>query len=215
VVGKSADSLQNQTGGWTLTWQGTGNTNADFPNGTTILGGLRKRSATANVTFDETGDVDPKGYDAVIAVIGETPYAEGVGDLTRKTLEAAKLYPRGPGRAGQGPWQGCAGRHRVRRRPPALRQQGAQPLRRVRRRVAAGHRGGGVADMLVKGKNNGGYRGKLSYSWPKAACQTPLNAGTAGYDPLFPLGYGLGNGQNAVRRAARRNLRRQLHPRWR
>ena len=39
VVGKSADSLQNQTGGWSLSWQGTGNTNADFPNGTTILGG--------------------------------------------------------------------------------------------------------------------------------------------------------------------------------
>ncbi|MBY8854284.1 glycoside hydrolase family 3 C-terminal domain-containing protein, partial [Saccharothrix sp. MB29] len=35
VVGKSADSMQNQTGGWTLTWQGTGNTNADFPNGQT------------------------------------------------------------------------------------------------------------------------------------------------------------------------------------
>ena len=42
MVGKSADSLQNQTGGWSLTWQGTGNTNADFPNGTTILGGLRE-----------------------------------------------------------------------------------------------------------------------------------------------------------------------------
>ena len=45
VVGKSADSLPNQTGGWSLTWQGTGNTNADFPNGTTILAGLRRRSA--------------------------------------------------------------------------------------------------------------------------------------------------------------------------
>ena len=43
VVGKSADTLQNQTGGWSLTWQGTGNTNADFPNGTTILGGARSR----------------------------------------------------------------------------------------------------------------------------------------------------------------------------
>ncbi|MEO6713749.1 MAG: glycoside hydrolase family 3 protein, partial [Mycobacteriales bacterium] len=37
VVGKSADNMQNQCGGWTLTWQGTANTNADFPNGTTIL----------------------------------------------------------------------------------------------------------------------------------------------------------------------------------
>nr|BFE78684.1 hypothetical protein GCM10020093_012850 [Planobispora longispora] len=60
VVGKSADSMQNQTGGWTLTWQGTGNTNADFPNGATILGGLREALGEANVTFSETADgVDP------------------------------------------------------------------------------------------------------------------------------------------------------------
>ncbi|WP_449425840.1 glycoside hydrolase family 3 N-terminal domain-containing protein [Rhodanobacter lindaniclasticus] len=30
VVGKSADSLPNQAGGWSLTWQGTDNGNADF-----------------------------------------------------------------------------------------------------------------------------------------------------------------------------------------
>src|SRR3546814_8527917 len=27
VVGKSADDIGNQSGGWTLSWQGTGNTN--------------------------------------------------------------------------------------------------------------------------------------------------------------------------------------------
>ena len=87
VVGKTADSLSNQTGGWSLTWQGTGNTNADFPNGTTILAGLRQALGDANVTFDEDGEgVDPSQYDAVIAVIGETPYAEGVGDIGRRSL---------------------------------------------------------------------------------------------------------------------------------
>ena len=94
VVGKSADTLPNQTGGWSLTWQGTGNTNADFPNGTTILAGLRAALGAANVTFDEDGEgVDPSQYDAVVAVIGETPYAEGVGDIGRRSLEAAQLYP--------------------------------------------------------------------------------------------------------------------------
>ena len=74
VVGKSADSLQNQTGGWSLTWQGTGNTNADFPNGTSILQGLRNALGAADVTFSETGEgVDPSQFDAVIAVIGENP----------------------------------------------------------------------------------------------------------------------------------------------
>ncbi|WP_248965041.1 glycoside hydrolase family 3 protein [Sphaerisporangium perillae] len=197
VVGKSADSMQNQTGGWSLSWQGTGNTNADFPNGTTILGGLREVLGAANVTFSETADgVDPSAYDAVIAVIGETPYAEGVGDLGRRSLEAAKLYPadlavldkvRGKGApvvtvyvAGRALWVN-------------------KELNRSDAFVAAwlpGTEGGGVADLLVRGSHRSeGYTGKLSYSWPKSACQTPLNAGDEGYDPLFPLGYGLRYGQ--------------------
>ncbi len=39
------------------------------------------------------------------------------------------------------------------------------------------------------------FRGKLSYSWPKRADQTPLNVGDKGYDPLFAFGYGLHYGQ--------------------
>jgi beta-glucosidase len=58
-----------------------------------------------------------------------------------------------------------------------------------------GTEGSGVADMLVRGRNYQDFSGKLSYSWPKAACQTPLNAGQADYDPLFPLGYGLRSNQ--------------------
>ncbi|WP_405139566.1 exo 1,3/1,4-beta-D-glucan glucohydrolase [Sphaerisporangium sp. NBC_01403] len=197
VVGKSADSMQNQTGGWTLTWQGTGNTNADFPNGTTILGGLREALGASNVTFSETADgVDPAAYDAVIAVIGETPYAEGVGDLGRRTLEAAKLYPadlavldkvRGKGAPVVTVY--------VTGRPLYVNKE----LNRSDAFVVAwlpGTEGGGVADQLVRTSRwSEGYTGKLSYSWPKSACQTPLNPGGEGYDPLFPLGYGLRYGQ--------------------
>ncbi|MGC5010297.1 glycoside hydrolase family 3 N-terminal domain-containing protein [Streptosporangium sp. DT93] len=196
VVGKSADSLQNQTGGWTLTWQGTGNVNADFPNGTTILGGLREALGEADVTFSETGEgVDPSAFDAVVAVIGETPYAEGVGDLARRTLEAAKLHPgdlavldRVSGKGAPVVTVYVSGR------PMWVNKE----LNRSDAFVAAwlpGTEGGGVADLLVRGKHREGYTGKLPYSWPKGACQTPLNPGAEGYDPLFPLGYGLRNGQ--------------------
>ena len=194
VVGKSADSMQNQTGGWSLTWQGTGNTNADFPNGTTILGGLREALGTANVTFSETADgVDPAAFDAVIAVIGETPYAEGNGDL-RRTMEAAKLYP-----GDLAVLDKVSGKGKpvvtvyVSGRPLHVNKE----LNRSDAFVAAwlpGTEGGGVADLLVRGRNTGaGYTGKLSYSWPKSACQSPLNPGDEGYDPLFKLGYGLTN----------------------
>ncbi|MEO6799850.1 MAG: glycoside hydrolase family 3 protein, partial [Rhodanobacter sp.] len=59
VVGKSADNLSNQVGGWSLTWQGTDNGNSDFPNGETILAGLRAADGTANVRYSATAqDID-------------------------------------------------------------------------------------------------------------------------------------------------------------
>ncbi|MGV9776339.1 glycoside hydrolase family 3 N-terminal domain-containing protein [Streptosporangium sp. NPDC003464] len=198
VVGKSADSMQNQTGGWTLTWQGTGNTNADFPGGTTILGGLRQALGEADVTFSETADgVDPSAYDAVIAVIGETPYAEGVGDLARRTLEAAKLHPGDLAVLDKVSGKGApVVTVYVTGRPLWVNKE----LNRSDAFVVAwlpGTEGGGVADLLVQGPRRGaGYTGTLPYSWPKSACQTPLNPGEEGYDPLFPLGYGLRHGQS-------------------
>ncbi|MCE6997952.1 exo 1,3/1,4-beta-D-glucan glucohydrolase [Saccharothrix sp. S26] len=191
VVGKSADSLQNQTGGWTLTWQGTGNTNADFPNGTTVLGGLKEALGEQNVVFSETGDVDPTGFDAVIAVLGETPYAEGVGDLGKRSLEAAKLYPNDLAVLDKVSGKGT---------PVVTVYLSGRPLHvnkelnRSDAFVAAwlpGTEGGGVADLLIRGKHT--YTGKLSFSWPRSACQTPVDAGG---DPLFKPGHGLRTWQN-------------------
>ncbi|MDH3497094.1 MAG: hypothetical protein OER21_10040, partial [Gemmatimonadota bacterium] len=38
---------------------------------------------------------------------------------------------------------------------------------------------------------NADFSGTLSYSWPAAPSQTPLNRGDADYRPLFPYGFGL------------------------
>src|SRR3954447_10811272 len=78
VAGKSADDLGNQAGGWTLTWQGaSGNTIT----GTSILQGIRNAvgSGTA-VTYRRDGSGIDGSYRAAVAVVGETPYAEGEGD---------------------------------------------------------------------------------------------------------------------------------------
>jgi beta-glucosidase len=200
VVGKSADSLQNQTGGWSLTWQGTGNTNADFPNGTSILAGLKQALGDSDVTFSETGEnVDPSQYDAVIAVIGETPYAEGNGDLGKRSLEHARLQPQDLAVLDRVAGKGApVATVFVAGRPLYVNKE----LNRSDAFVAAwlpGTEGQGVADLLVKGRHTGdGFTGKLSYSWPATPCQTPLNAGDEGYAPLFKLGYGLRNGQKAT-----------------
>ncbi|TCO55103.1 glycoside hydrolase family 3 protein [Actinocrispum wychmicini] len=192
VVGKSADSMSDQTGGWTLTWQGTGNTNTDFPHGTTVLTGLKQALGDANVTYSANGDgVDPAKFDAVIAVIGETPYAEGVGDIGKRSLEAAKLYP--------GDFTVLDKVHGKGAPVVTVYLSGRllytnKEINRSDAFVAGflpGTEGEGVADMLVRGRDWHDFTGKLSYSWPRAACQTPLNAGMPGYDPLFPLGYGL------------------------
>jgi beta-glucosidase len=57
-----------------------------------------------------------------------------------------------------------------------------------------GTEGDGLADVLFRndaGSVNFDFTGKLSYSWPKAACQTSINRGDEGYDPLYAYGYGL------------------------
>ena len=95
VVGKSADELSNQSGGWSITWQGTATTNADFKNADTILTGISEAAGSDNVRFSiDAKDVDVTQFDAVIAVIGERPYAEGDGDIHPSgTLRHSSRYP--------------------------------------------------------------------------------------------------------------------------
>jgi beta-glucosidase len=74
VAGKSADDLGNQCGGWTITWQGK--STDTLPGGTTFLGALHKAGAATNSENAEVG----------VVVIGETPYAEGMGDRADLSL---------------------------------------------------------------------------------------------------------------------------------
>jgi beta-glucosidase len=198
VVGKGADSMASQAGGWSLTWQGTANTNADYLNADTILTGLRQAAGSANVTYSpDARGVDVTKYDAVIAVLGEAPYAEGDGDIgPAGTLRHSSRYPQDlavlKAVAGKG-------------KPVVTVLLSGRPLwvndllNLSDTFIAAwlpGSEGKGVADLLVAGKGGPGYdfTGKLPYSWPKSVCQTPLNVGDAGYAPLFAYGYGLSKG---------------------
>jgi beta-glucosidase len=199
VVGKAADSMANQTGGWALTWQGTANTNADYPKGETILAGLK--AAGADVTYSaDAADVDPGRFDAVIAVIGEGPYAEGDGDIPPSgTLRHSSRYP-----------EDLAVLQKVhgKGRPVVTVFLSGRPLwvndlvNLSDTFIAAwlpGTEGRGVSDLLVvaRGAQPYEFRGRLPYSWPKSVCQTPLNMGDAGYAPLFAYGHGLGRNERS------------------
>ena len=199
VVGKSADSLENQTGGWTLTWQGTGNANADFPAGDTVLAGLRQALGEAQVVFSETAeDVDVSAFDAVLAVLGETPYAEGAGDRPLPAaLHHASRHP-----------EDLAVLNRVAGRgvPVVTLLLTGRPLHvndLINRSDAfvvgwlPGSEGAGVADVLLRdavGLLAHDFTGRLPFAWP--ACADPAPRGTAATEaPLFPLGFGLRCGE--------------------
>ncbi|MEL7728395.1 glycoside hydrolase family 3 N-terminal domain-containing protein [Citromicrobium bathyomarinum] len=185
VAGDGADNFTKQTGGWTLTWQGTGTKRSDFPNAQTIWGGIEEavQQAGGTATLSPDGSFSSKP-DVAIVVFGEDPYAEFQGDrpdvgyddaeslALLRSLQADGIPTVSVFLSGRAMWAN-----------PFINASDAF--------VAAwlpGSEGGGVADVLF---GEAEFTGKLPYSWPKSSDQTALNVGDAIYDPLFPYGFGL------------------------
>ncbi|MEZ5946250.1 MAG: glycoside hydrolase family 3 N-terminal domain-containing protein [Hyphomonas sp.] len=189
VVGDGADNIGKQSGGWTLSWQGGDFDNSYFPNGQSILSGIRDAvlGAGGTLVYDPAG-VSATDADVVIAVFGENPYAEGVGDLKSldfkpNGFDTKKLET-----------------YRERGIPVVSVFLSGRPLwvnpeiNDSDAFVAAwlpGTEGGGVADVLFQTQPDYDFTGRLSFSWPATADSLPLNKEDAGYDPLFAYGYGL------------------------
>jgi beta-glucosidase len=181
VAGKSADDIGNQSGGWTLTWQGaSGNT---VP-GTSILRGIRDAAgAGTTITYNRDGNGIDGTYRAAIAVVGETPYAEGQGDRPGSmALDSADLAVLARLRAAGVPVIVVL----VSGRPLDI----AGELSGWNALLASwlpGSEGNGVADVLF-----GDFvpTGRLPVTWPRSASQEPINDGD-GKAGLFPYGYGL------------------------
>ena len=82
VAGDGADNIGKQSGGWSVSWHGPGNTNASFPGATSIYAGIKTavENAGGNAVLSADGSYTTKP-DVAIVVFGEDPYAEGQGDL--------------------------------------------------------------------------------------------------------------------------------------
>ncbi|MGW0286018.1 glycoside hydrolase family 3 N-terminal domain-containing protein [Streptomyces sp. NPDC003236] len=180
VAGSNADDIGNQTGGWTVTWQGgSGNTTP----GTTILDGMRE--AGGDVTYSKDASAPTGGYDAGVVVVGETPYAEGVGDVGnghRLTLSAADQAAVD---------KVCAAMKCAVLVVSGRPQLVGDRLGRIDALVASwlpGTEGAGVADVLYGRRP---FTGQLPVTWPRSESQLPINVGDASYDPQFPYGWGL------------------------
>jgi beta-glucosidase len=175
IAGRAADDLGMQCGGWTVKWQGeAGNVT---PGGTTIRAAVEQSvSSRTRVTFSADDAAAAAGADVAIVVVGEMPYAEGVGDRSDLSLSEADLTLIDKVAATGAPLVLVV----ISGRPLIL----GRALDEASAVVAAwlpGTEGGGVSDVLL-GKR--APTGRLGFTWPRSVDQLHSN-------PLFPLAFGL------------------------
>ena len=192
VAGDGGDNIGKQSGGWTITWQGTGNSNEDFPGATSIYEGVKNaiESTGGSAEFSESAEWK-KEPDVAVVVFGEEPYAEGQGDiayLENKTMTESTLQL-----------------------IEKLRSQGipvvsvfltGRPLwvnsiiNASEAFVVAwlpGSEGGGISDLLIadkEGNQRFDFQGRLSFPWPKYEVNLSDEALSVN-DFLLPLGSGM------------------------
>ena len=218
-------AIANQLGGWSVSWQGAyqplppddhrncciGPPN-QIPTATTVLDGIKAAVPSTDVVWapDQQKAVDEAGSaDAVVVVVGEKPYAEGLGDNPSPTLPADQ--------------QSLIAALRETGKPVIVVVIAGRPLALgpaadsdgLLMAYLPGTEGGsGVADVLF-GKLN--PSAKLPVSWPSESTQNPptsqfnpgapsllgdqpkfldqlpgTNSGQgSGYNPRYPFGFGL------------------------
>lgn len=175
VVGKGADSLPMQAGGWSLTWQGDKTATSDFPHADTLLAALRKTFGAGAVDYSPDGRVARlSSYSAVVMVAAENPYAEGAGDIAfPASIRHTSRYP-----------DDLKVLDRVSRKGVPVvtllysgRPVGANDLiNRSDAFIAAwlpGTEGLGLADMLIAGSDGRArydFTGRLPFDWPSGDC---------------------------------------------
>ncbi len=189
VVGEFANNSGLQSGGWTVNWQGM---TENYAGATTILEGFRKFSSQ-EVLYDADGSANHDNVDLAVIVVGETPYAEFMGDIggvmnkyqLTLTPEHQMLVDKYTAKGIKTVVVLISGR------PLVVTKQ----LEQVDAFVAAwfpGSEGDGIAEVLFGDYN---FKGKLPHSWPKSEEDYQGKYGPNFWDgsikPLFQIGYGL------------------------
>lgn len=210
VAGKNAHNKGHQCGGFTIAWQGiSGNDNIE--GGTSIWQGIQQVAKNATLSKDAAGsEADASLHDVAIVVIGERPYAEGMGDIRDgdnviieagsqikgqmkvlepygNSLELAKLHPEDLHTINAIADKGIP--------VVAILISGRtllidKELHDSSAFIAAwlpGSEGQGLSDVIF---GDWDFQGKLSFTWP-ASDLISENKQEKKYATLFPFGYGL------------------------
>ncbi|MDF1519161.1 MAG: glycoside hydrolase family 3 N-terminal domain-containing protein [Brevefilum sp.] len=182
IGGSAMDDIGIQSGGWTITWQGEA---GDITPGTTILEAIENTvSEETQLVINQAGqfpETEEERPSLCLAVVGETPYAEGVGDNENPTVSLADK------RALNNMEESCDKMAviLISGRPLIINDR----IDNWDALVAAwlpGTEGQGVADVIF---GDVPFTGKLSFTWPVSTEQLPMGSGDS--DPLFPIGFGL------------------------
>ena len=210
VAGKNADNRGHLCGGFSIAWQGTSG-NEFVVGGSSIWEGISEVAPNAVLSSSlHAEDADPAAHDVAIVVIGETPYAEGMGDIRTgndviveagsqingllkvlepygSSLKLSMLHPEDLRTLENISAKGI---------PMLVIYVGGRPLlidselELASAFISAwlpGSEGQGVADVVF---GDYSFSGSLSFSWPASAnsAHTPDDKK---YEPLFKRGYGL------------------------
>jgi beta-glucosidase len=207
VAGKNADNCGHQCGGFTVDWQGMTD-NSGIEGGTSIWQGIKRIAPNAELSSDPLAtEADKEHHDVAVVVIGERPYAEGMGDVRAgdevvieagsrikgslkvleaygSTLELSRLHPED---------LACIRAITAKGIPVVTVLVSGRPLivneelSQSKAFVAAwlpGSEGQGVADVIFGDHD---FHGRLSFAWPA----NEADLGQPDRNPLFDRGYGL------------------------
>ena len=201
VTGKNANNIGHQCGGFTIAWQGVSG-NDEFEQATSIWHGIKKIAPNAFLR-EQVEHVNANDHDVAIVVVGETPYAEGFGDIRNddnliieagsqingqinvsepygSTIELQSLHSEDYATIKELTDKGLpvvviliSGRTLIIN--SELEESAAFVVAWL-----PGTEGQGISDVIFGDVN---FQGKLSFDWPKNTVTSSL--------PLFPQGFGL------------------------
>jgi beta-glucosidase len=182
VGGDHADNLGYQLGGWSISWQGGSGTTTL---GTTLWQAIQQAGLSSSVKLNFVGTHTRGNYkgDVGIVAVGETPYVEDNGDSSTLALSSTDATEVS---------DVCS---RVTRcivllfsgRPMIINSQLNQSSAFVAAWIGSTE-GEGITDVLF---GDDGFRGKLTYTWPKVVTQEPCHQNNGCAGALFPYGYGI------------------------